>query len=141
MAEPKAIDCWINVTFRPPDGSVPEYLKRVAEDTFGTSPGFFDEATPDGLVEIMDRAGVEKVVLHVTAENPADRAFEFPRAHPGRFFLAVMPDVRRGMRALWDLEALVRDHPVVMARVVPMVLDLPPNDRIFYPLYAKCIEL
>jgi uncharacterized protein len=141
MTEPRAIDCWVNVSFLPADGSVPDYLKRVAEDTFRTSPGFFEQATPDGLVEIMDRAGVEKVVLNVSLERPDDPALAFPRAHPGRFFLAVMPDLRRGMRALWDLEAVAREHPVVMARVAPMVFDLPPDDRIYYPLYAKCIEL
>ena len=39
------------------------------------------------------------------------------------------------------VEELAREYPVVMARVVPFQYDLPPNDRRYYPLYTKCVEL
>lgn len=140
-ADMRAIDCWVNVSIVPPGQKTPEYVTRVAEDYFKRSQDFFKEFSADELIITMDRAGVEKAVINVSAENPLEKILAFPKAYPGRFFLAVMPDLHKGMSALWALEDLVKNHPVVMARVVPFVFDLPPDDRLYYPLYAKCIEL
>jgi predicted TIM-barrel fold metal-dependent hydrolase len=45
------------------------------------------------------------------------------------------------MQELRALERIVRDEPVVLARATPFMVSLPPNDRVYYPVYAKCIEL
>jgi predicted TIM-barrel fold metal-dependent hydrolase len=45
------------------------------------------------------------------------------------------------MKAVRALEDLVASQPVVMARVVPFLYDLPPNHRSYYPLYTRCIDL
>jgi predicted TIM-barrel fold metal-dependent hydrolase len=89
----------------------------------------------------MDKAGVEKAILAVDAEHPGERVLEFPAVHADRFALAAHLDPRRGMQAVRALEALFNDQPVVMAKVVPFLMDLPPDDRVYYPVYAKCIEL
>jgi predicted TIM-barrel fold metal-dependent hydrolase len=46
------------------------------------------------------------------------------------------------MPALRALERMARDEPVVLARITPfMVGAIPPDDRVYYPVYAKCIDL
>ena len=135
----RAIDTFVNVNM----GSMerPDYLVRVAEDYFKRADEIFQDLSVAQLLEVMDRAGVEKSVLSLRAENPSEHVLSFARARPDRFVLAAYVDPRRGMTALRALEAVVRNEPVVLARVVPFMINLPPDDRVYYPVYAKCIEL
>jgi len=136
----RAIDLWVNVNMlggAPP----PDWLVRVKEDYFKAGDDFLKELSVDELVSQMDAAGVEKAVLSVDVERPADNVLAFSAARPERFALAANVNPGRLMKGIWKLEDLVRDQPVVMARVVPFLHDLAPNHRSYYPLYAKCIEL
>ncbi len=135
----RAIDPWVNVNMG--DQVPPEFMIRVKEDYFKAGAEFFKNLSIDELLATMDRTGVEKSILTVTVEDPSDSVLAFPKAHPDRFALAAQLDPRHGMKALWKLEDLAKEHQVVMARVVPFLCDLPPNDRAYYPLYAKCVEL
>jgi predicted TIM-barrel fold metal-dependent hydrolase len=45
------------------------------------------------------------------------------------------------MKTLRALESFAADWNVVLARITPFYLDIPPNDAVYYPVYAKCIEL
>jgi predicted TIM-barrel fold metal-dependent hydrolase len=119
----------------------PDYLVRVAEDYFKRPEEIFRDISLSEMVDTMDRLGVEKAILSARAENPSEYVLSFPAARPDRFALAAYVDPRRGMAALRALERLHRDHPVVVARAVPFMIHLPPDDRVYYPLYAKCIEL
>ncbi len=136
---PRAIDTFVNVNM----GSIerPEWLVRVAKDYFNRADTIFKDISIPELIEAMDRAGVEKAILTTTLENPPDHVLSFPRAHPDRFALSASLDPRRGMQAVRALERIVRDEPVVLARITPFMIDLPPNDKVYYPVYAKCIEL
>jgi len=42
---------------------------------------------------------------------------------------------------LRDLERLAKSQPVVVAQVIPCLLDLAPSDRAYYPLYTRCVDL
>ena len=136
---PRAIDTFVNVSM----GSVgrPDYLVRVAEDYFKRGDEMFRDISIPELVEAMDQAGVEKAILTTTAEKPSPHVLSFPEAHPERFVLSASLDPRRGMKALRALEAIVREQPVVLARITPFLINLPPNHKVYYPIYAKCIEL
>lgn len=136
---PRAIDTWVNVDM----GSVerPAWLVRVAEDYFGRTDEIFKDISVHELIETMDRAGVEKCIITTDAEDPSRHAMSFPERHPERFVLSLSLDPRRGMLALRVLERMVREHPVVLARITPFIYDIPPNDRVYYPVYAKCIDL
>ena len=136
---PRAIDLWVNVNMGAMAGT--DFLVRVKEDYFKGGDEFFKNLTPEETIESMDRAGVEKVLLSLDPEHPDERILDFPNQFPGRFFLALHPNLKKGMRALWAMEAITRDHPVVLARVTTFGIDVPPNDAIYYPFYAKCIEL
>lgn len=136
---PRAIDCWVNVSMG--EGAPPEFLKRVAADYFKRSDEMFKSFTPAELRAQMDEAGVERAILTTGSEAPSAAVLAFPKADPARFVLSVSVDPRRGMQALRELEALVRNEPVVLARVTPfMVGQVPPNDPRYFPLYTKCID-
>jgi predicted TIM-barrel fold metal-dependent hydrolase len=136
---PRAIDCWVNVSMG--EGVPPEFLKRVAADYFKRSDEMFKSFTPAELLAQMDEAGVEKAILTTPGDAPSAAVLAFPKADPERFVLSVSVDPRRGMKALRELEALVRNEPVVLARVTPfMVGQVPPHDYRYFPLYTKCIE-
>jgi predicted TIM-barrel fold metal-dependent hydrolase len=134
-----AIDPFVNVNM----GSAerPQYLIRVAEDYFHRSDSMFRDYSVTEMLEVMDRCGVEKAILSARAEEKNERVLEFTRTHPERFSLAMYVDPRRGMPALRALETWVRNEPVVLCRLVPFMVGLPPNDKSFYPVYAKCIDL
>jgi predicted TIM-barrel fold metal-dependent hydrolase len=136
---PRAIDTWVNVNM----GSVerPEWLVRVAEDYFDRSAEIFKDISVEQLIDDMDRAGVEKCIVTTNAEDPDRRIMDFPQRHPDRFALSLSMDPRRGMPALRALESMVRNEPVVLARITPFMINLPPDDRVYYPVYAKCIDL
>jgi uncharacterized protein len=135
----RAIDAFVNVGM----GSAerPSYLVRVAEDYFKRSEEIFKDISVSEMIETMDRAGVEKSILSLRAETPSDYVLSFPKAHPDRFVLAAYVDPRRGMPALRELSAVVKNEPVVLARAVPFMINLPPDDKAYFPLYARCIEL
>jgi predicted TIM-barrel fold metal-dependent hydrolase len=139
----RAIDLWINLdhVFDPVSGEIPDWLIRVKEDTFHVGDEFFKKYSVDELVAIMDNAGVEKGVLNTLAAHPSDCVLDFVRQRPDRFFLSADVNPLRMMKELWALEDLVYEFPVVMARVVPFIYDVPPSDAVYYPLYAKCVEL
>ncbi|MDP9237269.1 MAG: amidohydrolase family protein [Chloroflexota bacterium] len=136
----RAIDTFVNVDM----GSVgrPEWLVRVAEDYFNRSEEIFKDISVPELNEAMDRAGVEKCIITTDAEQPSENALSFPKADPDRFALSLSLDPRNGMKAIRALERMARTQPVVLARITPfMVGAIPPDDRVYYPVYAKCIEL
>ncbi len=86
----------------------------------------------------MERAGVE---VGVVTGVPNSVIAEVIRTYPDRFmgFAALSP--HDGMRAVRELERLVREHGLGGLRVSALYNGLPASDRRYYPLYAKCVEL
>jgi predicted TIM-barrel fold metal-dependent hydrolase len=135
----RAIDGWINVRMPGPPAPwqiavAQQLFKRPAEEIF--RPYSIPE-----ILELMDRAGVERAIVTVTVNGPDPEVLAFADKHPDRFAISAVIDPRRGMKALRELESLKAQHPVRVARVIPCLLGLPPDDRAYYPLYAKCVEL
>ena len=135
----RAIDCWVNVTMG--EGKPPDYLVRVKEDYFKGGDEFFKNLEPDELIDQMDAAGVEKAVITIGATRPSKHALRFGDKYPDRCAYAVNVAPTGQMSEVWELEALVRDQPVAMARAVPFGTDTPPGHVNFIPVYVKCIEL
>lgn len=136
----RAIDTFVNVNM----GSIerPPWLVRVAEDYFNRADATFRDIPVPELIEAMDRAGVEKCIITTSVESVSDLVLSYPKADPDRFVLSLSLDPRNGMESIRGLQAIARDHPVVLARITPfMVGAIPPNDRVYYPVYAKCIEM
>ncbi|NQX87548.1 MAG: amidohydrolase [Halioglobus sp.] len=135
----KAIDPWVNVSMGAL-ASTP-FMQKVKDEYFKAGDDFFKNIEAEELLEQMDAIGVEKSFLTVDPFRPEQRILDFTTQYPDRFFIAASPRLKKGMKALWAMEDLAKDYPVIMARVTPFELDLPPNDPIYYPLYAKCIEM
>jgi uncharacterized protein len=135
----RAIDGWVNVNMA--ELGRPAWLEQVAKHYFKQGEDFFRNYSVAETLALMDESGVERAILTTDAEHPSEHVLAFPKARPERFFLGAQLDPRRGMRALRALEAFCRDQPVVLARITPFSIDLPPTDGRYYPVYAKCIEL
>jgi predicted TIM-barrel fold metal-dependent hydrolase len=136
---PKAIDCWLNPAFRAHDYR-PDFLVRVARDYFHREREMFEVTPLEELLRQMDTAGVERAILTIDAHDPAPFV-EVQKAFPGRFILSAMLDPMAGISTIRQLEQLVTKHDVRLARVTPFLVGRPPNDKVYYPIYAKCIEL
>ncbi len=156
------LECYAPANVRDPDYHViqrgrpgtpfPEPLERPAGYGFANSEHVFQgssierpsvKAAPDDggmekLVADMDRAGIEAGLL---VDAPHSAIAQIHRDHPGRVITMAVVDPRDGMRAVRELERLVREDGAMGIRVNPLYTCVPANDRRYYPLYAKCVEL
>jgi len=137
-SKPRAIDCWVNVHMG--DFAPPAHLVRVKEDYLHGDASFFRSFTPEEMLEVMDEHGIERAIISYSgADNP--RSLDFVERFPERFSLAIGVNPTKLMPEVWRLESLVRNLPVVLARVIPFDSQVAPSDAVYYPLYAKCVEL
>ena len=117
-------------------------LPMPAGYMFKDVPLYGEAEAPQGadlLLPFMDRNGVERAMIGV--DNPTGQATL--KGHPDRFFGAYEVDPNLGMdgvRALVDAYERwgIKAATAFPAGVSPQV---PINDKRFYPLYAKCVEL
>jgi predicted TIM-barrel fold metal-dependent hydrolase len=89
----------------------------------------------------MDKHGIERAMIGVRiGEADARRAL---REHPDRFFGSVEVNPNRGMDGVRDLVRSYEELGIKAATAFPAGLcpQVPINDKKFYPLYAKCVEL
>ena len=93
------------------------------------------------LLREMDRWGVAQALLPLNPEDPVSvRAIT---EHPDRLIGSFLVDPVRGMETVRALETAVRDYGVRAANFFPCgcVPQVPIDDRMAYPVYAKCVEL
>lgn len=105
----------------------------------------------EDFVELMDRAGVERSILLALRAGdrrvphsfaiPYDRVAGYCARFPGRLHALAGVDVSAGAAGLRELEQAIAQLGFVGAHLYPQWFGLPPDDRIYYPLYAKCCEL
>ena len=122
-------------------------MEFPAQYMFKDVPKDIDEnADPVALVlNEMDHFNIEKAMLGIGGRADVDRG-NVARAlkeHPDRFFCSYEVDPNRGMEGVRDLVRAHETFGVKAATAFPagMVPQVPINDKKFYPLYAKCIEL
>jgi len=70
-----------------------------------------------------------------------DEVAEFVAQSDGRLRGVAGVDLTRPVAAVRELRRAVEDLGFVALRVVPWLWQLPPTDRLYYPLYAACVEL
>ena len=133
------IDCWLN----PSLDSVgqPAFLVDVTERYFRRDRDeIFSPRPAADLVAAMDAAGIEKGILTIDATAPEPHQ-EIIRSYPGRFIASAVVDPLKGMDAVRLVDRAVRELDVRLIRLVPFLFNRPPNDKVCYPIYTKCIEL
>jgi len=149
----RAIDCMIDAKWRGEESSsrIPgiefrdkdsDQYGHPAQHLFTASVEHVAEGdTPDSLVAVMDRHGVERAMLGFNPEKPG-RVPECLERFPDRFWAKLPVDPAQGMDAVRRIERVVREQPLVKAlAMTPMFVQKPPNDKVYYPIYAKAIEL
>lgn len=99
----------------------------------------------------MDRAGIDmSLLIAVRAGDIRMKgSFEVPyqdvadvcARHPDRYRGLAGVDPFRGMEQLRELEYAVKELGFVGAHLYPHWMELAPDHRKYYPIYAKCCEL
>jgi predicted TIM-barrel fold metal-dependent hydrolase len=92
-------------------------------------------------LEKMDQFGIERGLIGVSEDNETSRLAL--KQHPDRFLASSHCDPNQGMEGV---RRLVREHEefgtvAVGAFPCGYVPQVPINDKAFYPIYAKCVEL
>jgi uncharacterized protein len=91
----------------------------------------------------MDKYGVERAMVGMSATSSTSEVERALREHPDRFFASVEVNPNLGMEGVRDLVRAHEKFGVKAATAFPSGLcpQVPINDKKFYPLYAKCVEL
>ena len=108
---------------------VPNRRLRGADDPVGVT------------LREMDRWGIERGLIGVG--DPEGSGAEALRRHPDRFIASSSVDPNEGMEGI---RRLVREHETFGTRAVGVFPagtfpQVPINDKLMYPVYAKCVEL
>jgi predicted TIM-barrel fold metal-dependent hydrolase len=90
-------------------------------------------------LEKMDAFGIEKAMIGVQHEV-SQRAVQ---QHPDRFFGSYHVNPNRGMEAVRDIIRHHKDFNIKAVTGFPSgtLPQVPINDKRWYPIYAKCVEL
>jgi predicted TIM-barrel fold metal-dependent hydrolase len=98
-------------------------------------------------LELMDEHGVDISMLTALTEfvDDIEQATAYMAqardAHPDRFLISSGVEPREGMEALRKMERLVENYDVRLFHLIPYWIGLAPNHAIYYPVYAKAVEL
>src|SRR3954467_6779257 len=120
-------------------------MEFPAQYMFKDVPKDIDEtADPVKVVlDEMDHFGIAKAMLGVGGRLERNNALRAVKEHPDRFFCSYEVDPNKGMEGVRELVRAYEEHSIKAATAFPagMVPQVPINDKKFYPIYAKCIEL
>ncbi len=119
-----------------------ESIERPVEYLFKDVPrsGSRDDFIAYTLRE-MDRYGIERALIGVSEEDKtAQRAL---RRHPDRFIGSSQADPNRGMEGVRRIQRMQEEFGIKAVTAFPAGCfpQVPINDKRFYPVYAKCVEL
>jgi hypothetical protein len=121
----------------PPAGyGMANYARIFRSRRPGADPG--SVMSMDEYVEQLGRLGIEKAIPFGVSNVEATALL---RAYPHRFLGLARMSAHDGMRAVRELERLVREEGFRALGVSALVDKLPAGDRRYYPLYAKAVEL
>jgi uncharacterized protein len=139
----RIIDVWAQVPTGPEQ--LPEGIRGVFERA-GTAHVLASGVDPDGVVGEMDSAGIATLCISAWhgprgALISNDAVAACVERHPDRFVGVAAVDLERPMAALRELERAVLELGFRALRIVPWLWNRPPTDRLYYPLFARCVEL
>ncbi|WP_262695958.1 amidohydrolase family protein [Kordiimonas aquimaris] len=137
----KIIDVWGQITT---DRMAREPWMETLLRWTGRS-GDFSIPTVETTLAEMDAAGVDITLLSAWhGPNGSlisnEEVSNYIDAAPERFRGLATVDLTNPMQAVRDIRRWVDGKKFVGVRVVPWLWDLPPNHRLYYPVYAACIE-
>jgi predicted TIM-barrel fold metal-dependent hydrolase len=107
------------------------------------------ERDEQSVIGLLDEAGIEQSLItgfdewssvHETF-IPNELVAGLAERHPHRFIPFAGADVLKGMDAVRELEHWISERGFRGLSLRPFMIGLPADDRRYYPLYAKCVEL
>jgi predicted TIM-barrel fold metal-dependent hydrolase len=122
-------------------------MEFPAQYMFKEVPKDIDEsADPIKVVlEEMDHFNIERAMLGIGGRADVERSNSHRALleQPDRFFGSYEVDPNLGMKGVRDLVSAHETYGIKAATAFPagMMPQVPINDKKFYPIYAKCIEL
>jgi predicted TIM-barrel fold metal-dependent hydrolase len=119
-----------------------ESFKMPAEYMFKHIPSYTKGADLLKLtLQEMDKHGIERAMIGV--DDRIESAKRALREHPDRFFASYEVNPNRGMKEVRKLQRLHGEWDVKAATAFPAGCfpQVPIDDKKFFPLYAKCVEL
>jgi uncharacterized protein len=138
------IDVWAQPATREGFAKMPEITRLFQQS--GSAAILETGVATEQIVAAMDRAGVSKVLLSAW-HRPGQWVFhneevaEMVRQYPERFAAVAAVNLEKPVEAVRELERAVKESGFKALRVVPWLWSRPPNDKFYFPLYVKCIEL
>jgi len=138
------IDAWAQPVLGRSRQDLPEVVRLLEKS--GTAQFLDRKLSPAEIVAMMDAAGVGKLMLSACCRpgrwlTTNEEVAAHVDAFPGRFVGVAAVDLANPVAAVRELRRAVRDLGFKALRVVPWLWKLPPNDKLYYPLYVECIEL
>lgn len=92
-------------------------------------------------IEQMDKHNIERAMLGIDDHN--EIAKEALKRHPDRFFASLEVNPNNGMDEVRKMVRLHKDHGIkaITGFASGLCPQVPYNDKKWYPIYAKCVEL
>lgn len=128
-------------------------LRFARQDMFETLRRWTGQDVPaeeiplDLTIGMMDRGAVDFGILsawHAPREGALisnDDVAEAVALYPKRFAGLAAVNLAKPMEAVRELRRCVTELGFLGLRVIPWLWELPPTDRLYYPLYAACVDL
>jgi hypothetical protein len=138
------IDAWAQPALKSAFEKLPEIARLFKQS--GSAHLLQTGLSAEQIVEAMDRAGIQMLLLSAW-HRPGqwvihnDLVAEMVRQFPDRFAGVAAVNLEKPLEAVRELERAVRELGFKALRVVPWLWNRPPNDKFYFPLYVKCIEL
>jgi hypothetical protein len=150
----KAIDLMLNIPGEDTSGwyefMKPLFLDEQSRNQFKMPAEYMFRNIPDCgpqddfvayTVAQMDKHSIQRAMLGIDDGNeiPLGAIERFPE----RFFGSYHANPNRGMDEVRKIERLKKDHDIKAVTAFPSGLcpQVPLNDKKWYPIYAKCVEL
>jgi predicted TIM-barrel fold metal-dependent hydrolase len=138
------IDVWTNPASQGLLDNLPE-IRRLLKQS-GADQRFTTGLTPAQVVKQMDAAGIQRAFVTAWyrpggAVVSNDEVARYVEAFPDRFVGIAGVDLEKPVEAVRELERVVRQFGFKALRLIPWLWNRPPNDKLYYPLFVKCIEL
>lgn len=144
VSTPSIIDAWAQPAVKELFGNVPEISRLFAQS--GAARLLEKGVSTEQMIAAMDVANIQTVLLSAW-HRPGrwvmtnDAVAEMCLAFPGRFVGVAAVDLEHPVAAVRELDRAVKELGFKALRVIPWLWNRPPNDKLYYPLYVRCIEL
>lgn len=138
------VDAWANLALPETLRETPGIARLLRQARAGQV--FAKGIETAAMIAEMDRAGIAAALM-TAWHRPGVWTYsnrlvdELARQYPGRIVPVASVEVARPAAGVDELRRAVGQRGFRALRLVPWLWGLPPDDRLYFPLYATCVEL